>query len=565
MFIKRMSFLALLLLLSVVPALAGTIDELAKDLKSVSGYVVLPVQGEFLIDLDASQGVKTGDLFAVVQAGEKITHPVTGKVLGTLDITKGVLQVTQVKGGYSHARPVGAAKDIQRGDQIRRFENLRAAFWDYTGKGESVFAQVKEALPALDWQDYASAQKTKPGEPAPPKSGSVDLVLVLDAHKLTVRDGSFGILRTYPAPESAQPVAAASAPVQAAAVPYKLESAPAAAAPAGVRYEAAFPGFKAVGAIGFPTVTSDFINDGTKLLLAASDGVTIKIMGVGASLNPVAETKTADLAQVLALHWWQPAAGQLYLAMSGWQDSQLSSALYKLDGNRLTLVEKFLPQMFGTYDRDGDGRRELLLAQNFDRSMVWGTLIKEGTLKGKSLSLKEVSFELPQRFTVAGSLMADITGNGQQETIFVRDGLLYIYSGTKQLYKSPKMMGGTLARIIYEEQPNARETNINYAAFEIPPVAADLDGDGQLELLAVASDTSLLSAPGLDPGVKKSWLAVLKYRDNMFVKGTLGEELEVPLQGLTVNGKDVLFIATEKGTIFGKDGESQLLVFPLAN
>jgi hypothetical protein len=185
-------------------------------------------------------------------------------------------------------------------------------------------------------------------------------------------------------------------------------------------------------------------------------------------------------------------------------------------------------------------------------------------LKGNDLSLKDVSFKLPRRFTVAGSLMADVTGNGQQETIFVRDGLLYIYSGTKQLYKSPKMMGGTLSRFIYEERPNAWETRVNFAAFEVPPVAADLDGDGQLELVAVASDTGAMSVPGLDPGVKKSWLAVLKYRDRMFIKGTLGDELEVPLQGLTVNGKDVLFIATEKGSVFGTGGESQLLVFPLA-
>jgi hypothetical protein len=65
--------------------------------------------------------------------------------------------------------------------------------------------------------------------------------------------------------------------------------------------------------------------------------------------------------------------------------------------------------------------------------------------------------------------------------------------------------------------------------------------------------------------VKKSWLSVLKKRDGMFVKGTLGEELEVPLQGLAVANKQVLFVATETGSIFGKGGESLVLVFPLAH
>jgi hypothetical protein len=57
----------------------------------------------------------------------------------------------------------------------------------------------------------------------------------------------------------------------------------------------------------------------------------------------------------------------------------------------------------------------------------------------------------------------------------------------------------------------------------------------------------------------------LKYRDNTFVKGSLGEEMSNPLQGLTVQDQRVLFIATEPGSVFGKGGESQVLVFPLAN
>ncbi len=57
----------------------------------------------------------------------------------------------------------------------------------------------------------------------------------------------------------------------------------------------------------------------------------------------------------------------------------------------------------------------------------------------------------------------------------------------------------------------------------------------------------------------------MKQRDGMIVKGTLGEELDVPLQGLAVDGDRVLFVATEIGSIFDSGGESQLLVFPLAH
>jgi hypothetical protein len=117
---------------------------------------------------------------------------------------------------------------------------------------------------------------------------------------------------------------------------------------------------------------------------------------------------------------------------------------------------------------------------------------------------------------------------------------------------------------LFRTNPDAKDIQTDYAAFEVPPVPADLDGDGRPELLAVASDRATLTATSMGPGVKKSWLAVVKHRDGMFVKGTLGEELDVPLQGLTVAPGQVLFVASEPGSIFGQEGSSHLLSFPLA-
>jgi hypothetical protein len=81
--------IAVLLVLVTGTVRAGTLEEIVQDLQPVPGYVVLPVQDEFLIDLAASHGVTSGDLFSVVAPGEPITHPVTGKLLGTLDGSKG--------------------------------------------------------------------------------------------------------------------------------------------------------------------------------------------------------------------------------------------------------------------------------------------------------------------------------------------------------------------------------------------------------------------------------------------------------------------------------------------
>lgn len=560
-------WLVALLLMAVGTAPAGTLEDMVGDLHPVPGYVVLPVQDEYLIDLDATKGLVVGDLFSVVQPGEKITHPVTGKVIGTLDSSKGVLQVTQIKEGFSHTKAVSSKAAIKRGDSIRRYDGLRTAFWDYTGKAEGFYSTLKTSLPALDWQDFAAAQAEKPAKPTSAGAALADLFVVATRDGITVRDAKFRVVRAYPLPAELLP--AVSAPLQtaapaAAAAPYRLETPVKPVADAhGVQYDMTMPGFQTPGGLGFATVMADFVRSGNDLLMAATDGTVIKLFQAGDTLVPVTEFQPETLSQILALHWWQPASGELYLAVSAWKDTGLNSSVYRYGNGMFTAVDKFLPYTLGTFDRDGNGTRELLLAQNFDRETFWGTIVRELQLQNGKLETLEISFELPRRFTVGGSLMADLDGDRKPETVFVRDGLMYVYSGDKQRYKSPKMMGGSVSRMMFEEQPNARETKIHFAAFEVPPIAVDLDNDGNPELLSVASESSLMSAPGLSANISKSWLAVVKFRDGMFVKGTLGEELDLPLQGLTLDQKRVMMVATQAGSVFGEDGGSQLLVFPL--
>jgi hypothetical protein len=324
------------------------------------------------------------------------------------------------------------------------------------------------------------------------------------------------------------------------------------------------PGFQTLGALGFTAVMGDFVRYRNDQLLAATDGTVIKLFKAGDKMVPVAEFQPETMPQILALHWWQPADGELYLAVSAWKETRLASTVYRYENKTFKSVGTLLPYSLGSFDRDGDGRRELLLAQTFDRESFWGTIIRELQLTNDELETRDLDFELPRRFTVGGSLMADLDGDRDPETVFVRNGLLYVYSGDKQRYKSPKMMGGSISGIIFEEQPNARETETHTVAFEVPPIAVDLDHDGTKELVSVASESSFMSAPGITANIGKSWLAVVKFRDGMFVKGSLGEELDVPLQGLTLDRKRVLMVATQPGSIFGKDGGSQLLVFPLA-
>ena len=83
------------------------------------------------------------------------------------------------------------------------------------------------------------------------------------------------------------------------------------------------------------------------------------------------------------------------------------------------------------------------------------------------------------------------------------------------------------------------------------------------ELLVVASETSVLKVPGIGPGIKRSWVAVLKFQDGMFRKGRLPGEFENPIQGIWAEGKQVYLVVSRTTSIVSKGGSSTLLTLPL--
>jgi hypothetical protein len=192
------------------PAQAAVIDEVVGDFTPISGYVIMVAGGEYLIDLDASKGVSAGDLFSLIKPGEKITHPVTGKVLGTLEEVKGILKVTRLQSGYSFARLLDKSTEIKRGDPIRRYANMSAILWDYTGEGETFFFQLRDKLSDLKWEDYQASQKSRPDKLRALKATGTNLIFILTSSGLEVRDSEFQIILSYGPPESlvsADPIA----------------------------------------------------------------------------------------------------------------------------------------------------------------------------------------------------------------------------------------------------------------------------------------------------------------------------------------------------------------------
>jgi hypothetical protein len=564
--ILRKLLLPAILIVSVcIPwttVISAVIDEIAADFEPISGVVIMASNGEYIIDLDSSKGVMIGDLFSVLATGKKIVHPQSGKVLGTLEEVKGVLKIIRIKPGYSFTRPLAKAAAIKRGDTVRRYNNLPAVLWDYTGNGKSFFTQLQQTLPDFKWQDYETTQSNKPARPQPIPENKDTLIFILTDRGVEVRDPEFFLLHSYDQPlakVAPAPVVAMPAPLK----PSKIETKPEVTKEA-VRFGPQYERAQTIDKISGFSVMSDFIKFSNQLLMASTDGVKIAIYDVADHLVPVAEGAPAHPGQILALKWWQPSKkGPLYLAVTVWEDKSVRGNIFKLEGQRLSVVKEGISRILGTFDLDGDQRPETLLGQRFEGENFFGSSVKELKLIQGKIKTSTPTLTLPRRFTVLGSLVADLTGDGQLETVFVRGSILYIYNKKNRLYASPKEMGGSLSFLTYEIDPTYKEIQPTSASFEVSPVAADIDGDGQLEILAVASEKDIIGDVAAGPGIKKTWLEAVKFKDGRFVKGSLGEEMDTALQGLVVADKRVLFVVTQPGNLFGKGRNSHLLAYQL--
>jgi len=320
-----------------------------------------------------------------------------------------------------------------------------------------------------------------------------------------------------------------------------------------------------MGTFSQTTLMADFVRDGDRILVATADGGGLRVYRLGERFDLVAKGDTRNGSWNLAVQWWRPSGSSpLYLVVTALFNQQVEGTIFALQGERLAVVKERIPYFLGAFDRDGDGNPETLLRQDFDRDLFWGKGIRKLRLEKGELESSRPDFKVPSKFNVLGSLFADVTGDGNLETILVRDKALYIFNGKKQLYQSPPGMGGSLSVASYRVDPEAKDFLTRTAMVEVSPVAADLDGDGVAEIVVVASESFLFTAPGIAPTIKNPRLAVVKYRNGTFVRGTIGDEVGEPIQGMTVADGKLLFVATNTGSLFGKGASTQLLAFQLA-
>ena len=578
-YIRYIGFVLSAMVLAAIPVSGSAqtnainMDKIARDFSSISGYLVSQAGKEYIIDLDASNGISPGDVFSISSKDKEIIHPVTGKVIGYLGKVKALLAVTRTASGYSFARLLPDSKKPERGDVISRYEKVPALFWDYTGQGRDMFTRLQSAIRQLEWVDYDPSQAIRPATPSSPaKDHANSLIFILQKDRLEVRGPDFGILHAYetePAPikaiQTTQP--AKTPPVLALKMP-KPDTEPVLnhSSKQTVRFEESFPELQTLASFSRATVMADFVPTKEGKLLAVTDGVQVTLYLVTDRSKRLSTFKLDHPGQILALGWWQPNEdGPLYLAVNTYYDDRVWGYIYKRKKNRMTVFLKRTTRILGTFDKDTDGKPETLLAQEFDGDEIFGSRKWQGRIAGNEISWSDPSLDLPRQFNVIGSCLGDLTGDGHPETSFIHNNKLFIYSGQQPLFKSSISVGGSDSVLVYDLASASRQTTMsNSVVFEIRPQLRDVDGDGRNELIVASTNRGFVGkvSPGIGGG-GQSGLSVFKHKQNRFVNGTLGEQVQGHIQGLDIEADRVLMVVSKSSLIFKHGGKSSLLYFNL--
>ena len=428
--------------------------QVAEDFSPLTATVVKAVDGGYLIDLDDSHGVVSGDLFAVTDGGESVVHPVTGKVLGVYAAPRGYVQVSLVLSGLSQVRPLAAVQTAV-GDALQRFTAVPARFLDETGTGEALYLELKAQLPHLQWRGYegvenASLSTTDEEKPL--------LLFRCQANLLEVRDGQGQILRRYPLLEENEESVPAVLPATAA---------PAAVAPPGpviTRAEApAAAVWKGPFQPGTPVgiEVADLDGDGRlETVMAYGDRLEISRLRQGntEALGRVDLPPGLAALAVDGLDLDEDGRAELYVSAA--QGGRLASVVVAWEQASYVVVEKELPWFFRK-DDDGQGHVRLLgqrktpSSQDFDGPLVRLARVGGSLIEAESLTAPEGAELLALKpFAFRGEMLyAELADSGQLRVQRV---------GGERLWWSEESYGGSETSMEYPSRQRGQISEIRY-------------------------------------------------------------------------------------------------------
>ena len=473
-----------------------SLNQIVRDLGEKTGTVIRSSDkgGNLLIDIGGQQAIEAGDIFTGSSASDTVIHPTTGEKIRVSPKAMTIVGVTQVEKDYSYATLISGPPPAA-GDKIVRLGGVPAYFIDPAKEAGPLFIKLRERVPHIQWLGYLSGADAKVPE------NFVGLVVRLDGEQMTVDYTPGWPVKAYTLDNSNVPTSRSRLNSPAPEFPYP----------------------EPVLSLSRATIAADMTTVDDQLLIASSTGESVQIhVRNGENAEQLAEMPIPNRNRLLAMRWWQPGVGQpVMLALTMWDGESAEGALLKWDNNRLTTIKASLPFIMGTFDLDGNGSREELLGQPFERNGFFGQPIYRLAVDAAGeLETAPLSYPTPDKFTVTGSLIADFTGDGKNEFIDIRDRKLTIYSATgEEIFRSASKVGTGVTRLSYDLYPSQQFSPLVEVMIEAPPTLMKLSGSEQNSLVF-----STIAGGGIsfgNPSTRSSPLSILGFPGNQFIESTV--------------------------------------------
>lgn len=473
-----------------------SLNQIVRDLGEKTGTVIrsLDKGGNLLIDIGGQQAIEAGDIFTGSSASDTVIHPTTGEKIRVSPKAMTIVGVTQVEKDYSYATLISGPPPAA-GDKIVRLGGVPAYFIDPEKVAGPLFIKLRERVPHIQWLGYLSGADAKVPE------NFVGLVVRLDGEQMTVDYTPGWPVKAYTLDNSNVPTSRSRLNSPAPEFPYP----------------------EPVLSLSRATIAADMTTVDDQLLIASSTGESVQIhVRNGENAEQLAEMPIPNRNRLLAMRWWQPGVGQpVMLALTMWDGESAEGALLKWDNNRLTTIKASLPFIMGTFDLDGNGSREELLGQPFERNGFFGQPIYRLAVDAAGeLETAPLSYPTPDKFTVTGSLIADFTGDGKNEFIDIRDRKLTIYSATgEEIFRSASKVGTGVTRLSYDLHPSQQFSPLVEVMIEAPPTLMKLSGSEQNSLVF-----STIAGAGIsfgNPSTRSSPLSILGFPGNQFIESSV--------------------------------------------
>lgn len=327
----RTTFCTVLLLLAAITAHAALPAGIVEAFAPAEGVIIKGVAGEYLLDLGSQNGVRDGDLIAVLSTGDELRHPVSKAVIGRLEQARTFLRVVRVKPDFCWAKPLTPDVIIRPAEVVRRYAEVPALFVESNNDNHPLFSELQLALPHLAWRPWGETTLSGPG-----------LRFSVEHAQLSVRDEVGTLLGAWPL------AAAVTSQVPAPAASGKFSM-----------LGPKFPG-KAVG-----LAISDLDNDGQpEVAIALEDRVEIG-RSHGQNWTPLWKFKLPGAVKALTLDAGDlDADGRAELLVTAVRGDQLASQVWRCNGADCQAVATNIPWYFRVLEVPGSGR--IALAQADD-------------------------------------------------------------------------------------------------------------------------------------------------------------------------------------------------------